>query len=72
MGRYLMLKFIRIRLGRLLSVALAAEAVQAVQARLAYFARGIDVSGSVEDKTITFTVSQDVIGDDVSNYATSL
>ena len=44
-------------------------AVQAVQAETgSTSARGIDVSGSVEDKTITFTVSKDVIGDDVSNY----
>ena len=44
-------------------------AVQAVQAETgSTSARGIDVSGSVDDKTIIFTVSKDVIGDDVSNY----
>jgi len=30
--------------------------------------RGIDVSGDIEAKTITFTVSKDVIGDDIPNY----
>ena len=30
--------------------------------------RGIDVSGDVDAKTITFTVSKDVIGDDIPNY----
>ena len=64
-----MRKSTRIGLGKLLSVALASlGAVQAVQAETGISARGIDVSGSVEDKTITFTVSKDVIGDDVSNY----
>ena len=31
-------------------------------------ARGIDVSGDVNSKTITFTISKDVIGSDVPNY----
>jgi hypothetical protein len=44
-------------------------AVQAVQAETgSTSARGIDVTGNVDDKTIIFTVSKDVIGDDVSNY----
>ena len=44
-------------------------AVQSVQAETgSTSARGIDVTGSVEDKTIIFTVSKDVIGSDVSNY----
>ena len=44
-------------------------AVQAVQAETgSTSARGIDVSGDVDAKTITFTVSKDVIGSDVSNY----
>ena len=44
-------------------------AVQAVQAETGSIsARGVDVSGSVDDKTITFTVSKDVIGNDVPNY----
>ena len=30
--------------------------------------RGIDVSGDIDAKTITFTVSKDVIGDDIPNY----
>ena len=30
--------------------------------------RGIDVAGDVDAKTITFTVSKDVIGDDIPNY----
>lgn len=30
--------------------------------------RGIDVSGNTAAKTITFTVSKDVIGDDIPNY----
>ena len=30
--------------------------------------RGVDVSGDIEAKTITFTVSKDVIGDDIPNY----
>ena len=30
--------------------------------------RGIDVSGDIAAKTITFTVSKDVIGDDIPNY----
>ena len=44
-------------------------AVQAVQAETgSASARGIDVSGDVEAKTITFTVSKDVIGSDIPNY----
>ena len=44
-------------------------AVQAVQAETgSTSARGIDVTGSVDDKTIIFTVSKDVIGSDVANY----
>ena len=31
-------------------------------------ARGIDVKGDIESKTITFTISKDVIGQDVPNY----
>ena len=30
--------------------------------------RGIDVSGDIDAKTITFTISKDVIGDDIPNY----
>ena len=44
-------------------------AVQAVQAETgSASARGIDVSGDVDAKTITFTVSKDVIGSDIPNY----
>ena len=44
-------------------------AVQSVQAETgSTSARGIDVTGNVEDKTIIFTVSKDVIGSDVANY----
>ena len=44
-------------------------AVQSVQAETgSTSARGIDVTGSVDDKTIIFTVSKDVIGSDVANY----
>ncbi|MEC7508735.1 MAG: glucodextranase DOMON-like domain-containing protein, partial [Candidatus Thermoplasmatota archaeon] len=44
-------------------------AVQAVQAETgSASARGIDVTGDVDAKTITFTVSKDVIGSDVPNY----
>lgn len=44
-------------------------AVQAVQAQTgSTSARGVDVSGDVEAKTITFTVSKDVIGSDIPNY----
>ena len=44
-------------------------AVQAVQAETgSTSARGVDVSGDVDAKTITFTVSKDVIGSDIPNY----
>jgi hypothetical protein len=44
-------------------------AVQAVQAETgSASARGIDVNGDVDAKTITFTVSKDVIGSDIPNY----
>ena len=44
-------------------------AVQAVQAETgSASARGIDVTGDVDAKTITFTVSKDVIGSDIPNY----
>ena len=44
-------------------------AVQAVQAETgSASARGIEVSGDVDAKTITFTVSKDVIGSDIPNY----
>ena len=44
-------------------------AVMSVQAETgSTSARGIDVSGDVEAKTITFTISKDVIGSDVPNY----
>ena len=44
-------------------------AVQAVQAETgSTSARGIDVTGDVDEKTITFTVSKDVIGSDIPNY----
>ncbi|MEE2974057.1 MAG: glucodextranase DOMON-like domain-containing protein, partial [Candidatus Thermoplasmatota archaeon] len=44
-------------------------AVQAVQAETgSASARGVDVSGDVDAKTITFTVSKDVIGSDIPNY----
>jgi hypothetical protein len=44
-------------------------AVQAVQAETgSASARGIDVTGDVNEKTITFTVSKDVIGSDIPNY----
>ena len=44
-------------------------AVQSVQAETgSTSARGIDVTGNVDDKTIIFTVSKDVIGSDVANY----
>ena len=44
-------------------------AVQSVQAETgSTSARGIDVTGNVQDKTIIFTVSKDVIGSDVANY----
>ena len=44
-------------------------AVQAVQAETgSTSARGVDVTGDVEAKTITFTVSKDVIGSDIPNY----
>ncbi|MDP6200089.1 MAG: glucodextranase DOMON-like domain-containing protein, partial [Candidatus Poseidonia sp.] len=44
-------------------------AVQAVQAETgSASARGVEVSGDVDAKTITFTVSKDVIGSDIPNY----
>ena len=44
-------------------------AVQAVQAETgSTSARGVDVTGDVDAKTITFTVSKDVIGSDIANY----
>ena len=44
-------------------------AVQSVQAETgSTSARGIDVTGNVDDKTIIFTISKDVIGSDVANY----
>ena len=44
-------------------------AVQAVQAQTgSASARGVDVSGDVDSKTITFTVSKGVIGSDIPNY----
>ena len=44
-------------------------AVMAVQSMTgSTSSRGVDVSGDVDSKTITFTVSKDVIGDDISNY----
>ena len=44
-------------------------AVMAVQSSTgSTSSRGIDVSGDIESKTITFTVSKDVIGDDIPNY----
>ena len=44
-------------------------AVMAVQANTgSTSSRGVDVSGNVDEKTITFTVSKDVIGDDIPNY----
>jgi len=46
-----------------------AGAVQAVQAETGTpSAEVVDVSGDVEAKTITFTVSKDVIGSDIPNY----
>ena len=45
------------------------EAVQAVQAETgSASARGVEVSGDIDAKTITFTVSKDVIGSDIPNY----
>ncbi|RJU98185.1 MAG: hypothetical protein DWC10_03515, partial [Candidatus Poseidoniales archaeon] len=44
-------------------------AVQAVQAETgSASARGVEVSGDIDAKTITFTVSKDVIGSDIPNY----
>ena len=44
-------------------------AVLAVQSQTgSTSSRGVDVSGDVDAKTITFTVSKDVIGDDIPNY----
>jgi len=44
-------------------------AVMAVQSMTgSTSSRGIDVTGDVTSKTITFTVSKDVIGDDIPNY----
>ncbi len=44
-------------------------AVLAVQSQTgSTSSRGVDVSGDVNAKTITFTVSKDVIGDDIPNY----
>lgn len=44
-------------------------AVMAVQSMTgSTSSRGVDVSGDVASKTITFTVSKDVIGDDIPNY----
>lgn len=44
-------------------------AVMAVQSMTgSTSSRGVDVTGDVASKTITFTVSKDVIGDDIPNY----
>ena len=44
-------------------------AVMAVQSMTgSTSSRGVDVTGDVSSKTITFTVSKDVIGDDIPNY----
>jgi carbohydrate-binding DOMON domain-containing protein len=44
-------------------------AVMAVQSMTgSTSSRGVDVTGDITSKTITFTVSKDVIGDDIPNY----